>query len=97
MDELRFSRTDKTLYWFFGLPSWITIAILALGYGTESKLLYATIPLVGWYLYTLMWWKLYQRHMLRQVWRKASVTFYFLLTMYQLLIVGCIYLLIAYN
>jgi len=94
MEKVQFTKQELRLKSCLGLPSWISTIFLALALGGEDWGLYLGILVVGLYLYTLLYWKLYQRLMLNHSPKQAG-EFYGLLVGYQLALVGVVALLLV--
>lgn len=82
METIEFSKRDLRLKSWLGLPTWVITIFAALVLGGNHWWLYLGVLLFGWYLYTLLYWKLYQRLMLNQKPKKKGV-FYGSLLGYQ--------------
>lgn len=94
MENIQFTKQELRLKSWLGLQSWILTIFLALVLGDGNWWMYLGILVLGWYLYTLLYWKLYQRLMLNRS-PKKIVAFYGLLVGYQFALVGVISLFIA--
>ena len=91
MGNVQFTKNELRLKSWLGLPSWVLTFFLALVLGGGDWLLYLGILALGWYLYTLLYWKLYQRLMLNRS-PKQTGAFYGLLVGYQFAVVGVVVL-----
>ena len=88
MEDFPVTKQELKIKSLLGFPSWILAIFLALIL-SDSWWGYIVILIVGWYLYTLLYWKLYQRYMLNKVF-KEKATFYGLLVGYQLALFGVV-------
>jgi hypothetical protein len=89
VSEAGVTKRQLRLKYYLGLPSWVLTIFLALVFGGHNWLVYIFILIFGWYLYNLLYWKLYERLMNNRI-SVRPVLFYIFLIGYQLLLVGCI-------
>jgi len=89
LSEIQLSKSELRVKSLLGIPSWFLTIFLAVVFGGHNWGLYLIILVIGWYLYNLLYWKLYQRLMINQSSRKAA-KFYVLLIVYQLVLTGFI-------
>ncbi len=94
MESIKLTDQELTIKSWLGLPSVILSVFFAIVLGGGSWMLYLGILLLGWYLYSLLYWKLYQRLILKRAPRKTG-EFYSLLIFYQLALFGAVLLLIT--
>jgi hypothetical protein len=89
MENHSFTKQELRIKSWLGLPSGIIALIFALAYSHEGWWAYPCILLLGWYLYTLLYWKLYQRYMLNKPYKEKG-KFYGLLVSYQITLFGAL-------
>ncbi|MCP5352875.1 MAG: hypothetical protein H6926_06790 [Chromatiales bacterium] len=82
-EHVSFSKRELQIKSWLGLPSSIIALFIALIHGGKGWWVYLGILVIGWYLYTLLYWKLYQRYMLNKA-VKEKGKFYGFLIGYQL-------------
>lgn len=92
MAKVSFSKQELKIKSWLGLPSTLLAFVLALASSSTGWWAYFGVLLIGWYLYTLLYWKLYQRYMLNKSYKEIG-KFYGLLVGYQLALVGSLLLL----
>jgi len=82
---------------WLGIPSVLLTVFFALIYGYDSWVVYIGILILGWFIYTLLYWQLYKRFMLNRFYEK-SFTFYSLLVLYQIVLCTVIFtVFLSYN
>lgn len=89
MEEISFTDRGLSIKSWVGLPSSIVALFFALVHSDKGWWVYIGILILGWYLYTLFYWKLYQRYMLNKLF-KQETKFYSLLVGYQLALLGAL-------
>lgn len=87
MEKVSFTKQELRIKSWLGLPSTVIAFAFALGYSHKGWWAYLGILILGWYLYTLLYWKLYERYMLNKM-IKEKTKFYGLLVGYQLALFG---------
>lgn len=87
MGKAQFTRNELLLKSIISFPFWLTTLYVAVVFAGHSWALYLGVLIVGWYLYTLLYWKLYQKYMMTESAGKRRAPFYFYLVVYQLLLV----------
>ena len=89
MEDFPVTKRELTIKSWLGIPSWILSLIFAIYFSDEGLWAYIGIFILGWYLYTLLYWKLYQRYMLSKNLKEKS-KFYGLLVGYQISLFGAV-------
>jgi len=89
MENFPLTKREFSIKSWLGIPSWILSLIAAIYFSSVGWLVYIGIFIVGWYLYTLLYWKLYQRYMLDKI-SKEKLKFYGLLVGYQMALFGAV-------
>ena len=89
MEEFPLTKRELNIKSWLGIPSWVLSLIAAIYFSSVGWLVYIGIFIVGWYLYTLLYWKLYQRYMLDKK-SKEKLKFYGLLVGYQMSLFGAV-------
>jgi len=95
MEHVQFTKSELRIKSILGLPFWFLTFFIALGLSENGWWVYIIILIAGWYIYTLLYWKLYKKYMLNKI-PKLKTQFYGLLVGYQLVVFAAIgaYLLI---
>ncbi len=85
MERVQFTKNELRIKSVLGFPFWLLTIVLALGMSEDSWWVYLIILIAGWYIYTLLYWKLYKKFMLNKI-PKQKVSFYGFLIGYQIAI-----------
>ena len=68
-------------------PFLLLIIFITIGLSNKAWWVFFTVPLVGWYLSTLVYWKLYKKFILNKI-PQSRLKFYSYLVGFQLVFVG---------
>lgn len=88
MENVTFTERELRIKSWLGLPTSVVTLFLGLAFGSNLWVSLG-IWVLGWYLYALLWWKLYQRYMLDKLYKERA-KFYGLLVGYQLALIGAL-------
>ena len=87
MERGRFTKKEIRNKTIIEFPFLFLIFFIALGLGNKAWWVFFTIPLVGWYLSTLLYWKLYEKFILNKI-PQSRLKFYSYLMGFQFAFVG---------
>ena len=85
MEHVQFTKNELRIKSILGLPFWVLTIFVALGLSENGWWVYIVVLVGGWYLYTLLYWKLYKKYMLNKT-PKLKTQFYSLLVGYQVVV-----------
>jgi len=91
MSKVKFTKRELWFKEAIGLPFYFVLTIGAYLAGDGSVLITLLIMLVGFYVYNLAYWKLYQRFIIKSAHRNHFKLYGFLLLFQALSIGGVIY------
>lgn len=85
MEHVQFTKNELRIKSVLGLPFSLLTIFLALGLSENGWWIYLIVLMAGWYIYTLLYWKLYEKFMLKKTPKQKS-SFYGYLIGYQIAI-----------